>query len=177
MNKHFIPLVTLGLVLINVLLYSTGWLQHNFSIDALTHHPWWIFQAMFSHGSLGHLAGNMLFLMLFGPPVEKHLGHGWFLLVYLLAGVGASLGFGLIESAAGLGASGAIAGIIAIYPFAQTNWISTVLSGGAVLYLLATDFLSGYAGYPDGVAHLAHAAGAVSGLLLYAAQHRRGRYP
>jgi len=50
-----------------------------------------IFTAMFLHGGFLHLAGNMLFLWIFGDNVEDALGHARFLLFYLVCGVSATL--------------------------------------------------------------------------------------
>ncbi len=46
---------------------------------------------MFVHGGFMHFAGNMLYLWIFGDNVEDRLGHGRFLLFYLLCGTGAAL--------------------------------------------------------------------------------------
>ena len=77
-----------------------------------------IFTAMFLHGGLLHLAGNMLFLWIFADNVEDALGHGRFLLFYLVCGVGATLVQGFLAPAStipNLGASGAIAGVLGAY--------------------------------------------------------------
>ena len=50
-----------------------------------------IFTSMFLHGGLLHVAGNMLYLWIFGDNVEDTLGHGRFLVFYLLSGVAAAL--------------------------------------------------------------------------------------
>ena len=47
---------------------------------------------MFMHGGFGHIAGNMLYLWIFGNNVENRFGHVWFLIFYLLAGLVGSLG-------------------------------------------------------------------------------------
>src|ERR1041384_7020162 len=52
--------------------------------------PWTFLSYMFVHGGLLHLAGNMLLLFVFGPPVERRMGGGAFLLYYLYCGVGAA---------------------------------------------------------------------------------------
>jgi membrane associated rhomboid family serine protease len=73
---------------------------------------------MFLHGDILHLASNMLFLWVFGDNVEDALGHAKFLVFYLACGVLAGLthAFALSESRIPLiGASGAVAGIIAAY--------------------------------------------------------------
>src|SRR4029453_5592209 len=51
--------------------------------------PWWvtIFTSMFMHGSFLHLAGNMLFLWIFGNNIEDSMGRGRFIAFYLLGGI------------------------------------------------------------------------------------------
>ncbi len=74
--------------------------------------------AMFLHGGLMHLLGNMLFLWIFGDNVEDALGHFRYLVFYFVAGLGATLlqAFLSPESRVpNLGASGAIAGILGAY--------------------------------------------------------------
>ncbi|HEY6895039.1 MAG TPA: rhomboid family intramembrane serine protease [Rhodanobacteraceae bacterium] len=74
--------------------------------------------AMFLHGSVGHLLGNMLFLALLGLLVEGALGPWLFLAVYLLGGVGgalASLAWRHGDVGTALGASGAIAALMGAY--------------------------------------------------------------
>ena len=88
--------------------------------------PWWqgVFSGMFMHASWQHIAGNMLFLWIFGNNVEDALGHVRFLVWYLLAGVAAmaaqtavTLGFAGVGAASvpNIGASGAIAGVLGAY--------------------------------------------------------------
>ena len=81
---------------------------------------------MFLHGGWLHLILNMWTLWIFGPPVEDRLGSGRFLLLYLAAGILASLTPALLNQESvipALGASGAIAGVIGCYarlfPFAR----------------------------------------------------------
>jgi membrane associated rhomboid family serine protease len=73
---------------------------------------------MFLHGGISHLVGNMLFLWVFGRRVEDACGSGRFLVFYLLAGTTASLMTALTqphETVPGIGASGAIFGIVGAY--------------------------------------------------------------
>jgi membrane associated rhomboid family serine protease len=90
-----------------------------FSTDALPVPEWLtLFTYMFFHGDPLHLAGNMLFLWVFGDNVEDACGHVRFLLLYLVAGVIGGLthvGLNLTSMAPLIGASGAVAGIIAAY--------------------------------------------------------------
>jgi membrane associated rhomboid family serine protease len=74
--------------------------------------------SMFVHGGLMHFLGNMLYLWIFGDNVEDRMGHGRFLLFYLLCGAGAALAQTAVspESLVPMvGASGAIAGVMGAY--------------------------------------------------------------
>ncbi len=77
---------------------------------------------MFMHGGIAHIAGNMLYLWIFGDNVEDAIGHGRYLLFYLIVGIIASLAhvfstaaFEGDELVPSLGASGAISGVLAGY--------------------------------------------------------------
>ena len=74
--------------------------------------------SMFLHGGFMHLAGNMLFLWIFGDNVEHRLGRSAFLMAYLATGVAAALGDTLLRlgsSVPSVGASGAISGVLGLY--------------------------------------------------------------
>ena len=74
--------------------------------------------SMFLHGSWSHVIGNMWFLWIFGDNIEDRLGHGRFVLFYLICGIGAAAGHILMEPRSMLptiGASGAIAGVMGAY--------------------------------------------------------------
>ena len=73
---------------------------------------------MFLHGSWSHVIGNMWYLWIFGDNVEDRLGHGRFIVFYLLCGIVAALGQIAIDPQSTLptiGASGAIAGVMGAY--------------------------------------------------------------
>jgi membrane associated rhomboid family serine protease len=79
-----------------------------------------LFTSQFLHGGFLHLAGNMLYLWIFGNNVEDQMGHGRFLLFYLLCGLLANLVqwfFAMDSGIPSLGASGAIAGVMGAYIF------------------------------------------------------------
>ncbi|RGE44813.1 rhomboid family intramembrane serine protease [Comamonas testosteroni] len=80
--------------------------------------PLQAFTSIFLHGSVGHLLGNMVFLFLFGFTLELALGSFTYLAFYVIGGIGASL-FALLFYAGmggyGLGASGAISALMAMY--------------------------------------------------------------
>jgi len=80
--------------------------------------PFTIMSSMFLHGSFFHLAGNMLYLFIFGAAVEQNLGVVRYLMFYLLAGIAAGIATIWMEPASTLpvvGASGAIAGVLGAY--------------------------------------------------------------
>jgi membrane associated rhomboid family serine protease len=87
------------------------------------HHPITLLTAIFLHAGLLHIAGNMLFLWIFGDNVEDQLGHLTYLIFYLVGGIFASLTFAVVFAGSHeplVGASGAIAavlgGYILLYP-------------------------------------------------------------
>ncbi|RMG32780.1 MAG: rhomboid family intramembrane serine protease [Methanobacteriota archaeon] len=76
------------------------------------------FSSIFLHGGWMHLIGNMWFLWIFGDNVEDSMGHGRFVLFYLLTGVGANLIHAFVNISSTvptIGASGAIAGVMGAY--------------------------------------------------------------
>ena len=77
-----------------------------------------VFATMFLHGSILHIAGNMLFLWVFGNNVEDHLGHIGFTVFYFVVGVAAMAAHYLADPGSTqpvIGASGAIAGVMGAY--------------------------------------------------------------
>jgi membrane associated rhomboid family serine protease len=143
--------------------------------------------AMFLHGGWLHLAGNMLFLWIFGNNVEDRLGRGWFLVFYLLSGLAASLMQFAVDTNSdvpNIGASGAIAGVLGgyllLYPRARVLTVVPLLvffyvvEIPAVLVLVTwfgLQVLDGSAaiatpGSPSGVAYFAHIGGFACGFLL-----------
>ncbi len=77
-----------------------------------------IFTAMFLHGGLLHLAGNMLYLWIFGDNIEDRMGRGRFVAFYLVCGLIAALAQALPDTSSTvpmIGASGAISGVLGAY--------------------------------------------------------------
>jgi membrane associated rhomboid family serine protease len=148
--------------------------------------PGWatLFSSMFLHGGLMHLAGNMLFLWIFGNNVEDAMGGLRYLLFYLLCGVAAALAQTMAAPASEvpmIGASGAISGVLGayllLYPKANVRvfmWFIVffrVLNVPAVIVLgiwFAMQIYSGMNAAPGeaGVAFWAHAGGFVAGMIL-----------
>ncbi len=95
----------------DLLVFKYGYRPAEFSLVSM-------FTAMFLHAGWMHLAGNMLFLWIYGDNVEHRLGHGAYLLAYLGAGLAATLFFGLFvpdSQVPMIGASGAISGVLGFY--------------------------------------------------------------
>ena len=81
-------------------------------------HALTLLTSMFLHGSWMHVIGNMWYLWIFGDNVEDRVGHGRFIVFYLLCGIAAALGQVVIDPGSTLptiGASGAIAGVMGAY--------------------------------------------------------------
>ena len=154
---------------------------------------WWVtlFTSMFMHGGFLHIAGNMLFLWVFGNNIEDRLGRVKFLLFYLLAGLIAVYTQALIDSsstAPTIGASGAIAGVLGAYALLDPAgardltlifiiFFVTLVEIPA-LVLLAIWFILQFipalgqvaveTGGGEGVAYFAHVGGFVFGLAVAA---------
>ncbi len=148
-----------------------------------------IFTSMFMHGGWLHIGGNMLFLWIFGDNVEDGMGHLRFLIFYLVTGVGAVALQVFVDRNAFVpmvGASGAIAGVlaayIALFPGGRVRvlvflgFFVTILSLPALVVIgfwIVLQFMSGFAALgPEtqqtggGVAYFAHIGGFLAGLAL-----------
>ncbi|MCC1494345.1 rhomboid family intramembrane serine protease [Cognatishimia sp. F0-27] len=143
-----------------------------------------IVTSMFLHGGFMHLAGNMLFLFIFGDNMEDEMGHVPFLVFYLAAGVGAGLLHYLSEpysQVPTIGASGAIAGVMGgyllLFPKARIDILIILVVIFKILPLpawivlavwFAMQLFGGFSQPADmgGVAYWAHAGGFLVGLVL-----------
>jgi membrane associated rhomboid family serine protease len=191
------PGVTIILIALNVLVYlfqlllpergqdafiiAFGVVPAYFSIVS-------VFTSMFVHGGLAHLAGNMLFLWIFGDNVEDRFGHGRFLSFYLMCGAAAALAQTALDPDSivpMVGASGAIAGVmgayLVLYPHSRVLMLFPfpvfLFELPAVVFLVmwfVVQFLNGVNQLPifeqdaitGGVAFWAHVVGFVAGLVL-----------
>jgi membrane associated rhomboid family serine protease len=146
--------------------------------------------SMFMHGGFAHIAGNMLFLWIFGDNLEDRLGHVRYLVFYLLAGILASLAHvfttvALSDNQSGLmvpslGASGAISGVlggyILLYPKRRVTvllfrFLTEVPAYVAIGIWFAFQLISGLGmlgggSQQGGVAYGAHIGGFIAGLLM-----------
>ena len=121
------PYITIGIIILNCLAFlfefslSQRLLQPFLMmygvVPALFSWPT-VLTSMFLHGGWLHIAGNMLYLWIFGDNVEDRLGHGRFLAFYLLCGTVAALAQVFVNPRSmvpTIGASGAIAGVMGAY--------------------------------------------------------------
>lgn len=147
--------------------------------------------SMFLHGGWMHLIGNMLYLWIFGNNVEDAMGHGRFVLFYLLCGVAAVLAQAVPapdSTIPMIGASGAISGVLGayllLYPHARVlvliplGFYSRMLTLPAMLVLgfwFLLQLLSTFLSDPNqpGVAFGAHAGGFIAGMFLIPLFKRR----
>ena len=194
------PIVTILLILINIVVFayevSLGEAGVNrfvnrwgFTPADFWHgqHPLTIVTAIFLHGGLLHIAGNMLFLWIFGDNVEDQLGHWTYLAFYLVGGIFASFVFAVIFAGSHdplVGASGAIAAVLGGYillyprsivrallifgPFLAVGGVAAFILIGLWFALQVADSLSSIrlisTQAESNVAFFAHVAGFLFGL-------------
>ncbi|HXN54796.1 MAG TPA: rhomboid family intramembrane serine protease [Myxococcales bacterium] len=205
------PVVTVGLIVLNVLIYlhevalgpllprfvhAYGLVPYRFvfwtelggdPLDAARFLP--LLTSMFWHGGFLHLAGNMLYLWIFGDNIEDRLGHVRFFFFYLISGVCAALVQVYFDPRATLptvGASGAIAGVLGAYlvtfprsrilAFVPIFFLPWLVEIPAVIYLAfwfllqlgsaVLDSASPSHAHMGGIAFWAHTGGFVAGILL-----------
>jgi membrane associated rhomboid family serine protease len=131
--------------------------------------PWSVVTYMFLHAGVWHLLFNMLALYFFGPRVEARLGSRQFLLLYFISGLVGALTSLLTPSAAILGASAAIFGVM--FGYARYWPRDLVLVWGVlpiqarwfVIGMTALSLFAGFGGAQSGVAHFAHLGGFLGG--------------
>jgi len=205
-----LPVVTIGLIVANFLVFfyelalgGQGSQLDSFinayslvpceytrqcAVYAGTPDPFWLtlFSSMFLHAGWTHILGNMLFLFVFGIHVERSMGGPRYLVFYLICGLGANaleIATSAGSNLPGLGASGAISGVLAAYlllypashvrtliPLGFLYWAARVPAWVFIGLWFLLQLFSGLASISDatsgGVAYSAHVGGFVTGLLL-----------
>ena len=157
---------------------------------------WTLLTYMFMHGNIMHLIGNMLFLWVFGDNVEDAMGHARYLAFYVLCGVFAAVFHSWLQPTSEIpliGASGAVAGIIAAYLMLTPKvrvWVlvfrllplrlpAYVVLGSWIaiqfaMPLLGQSGLLGQAGQAGEVSWWAHVGGIIAGAVLVLVMRRPG---
>ena len=196
------PFVTIGLIAVNIAVFiwelmqpvgqqiplMYGAVPHNLLTFEKTQPispALSIFTSMFLHAGLLHVAGNMLYLWIFGNNIEDSLGHFRFLLFHRFSGIVAAFGHALTDSQSMIpmvGASGAISGILGAYillfPQARVHTLiffgfffqvvripAVVVIGFWIVVQLISGFAAKGALQQGGVAWFAHIGGFLAGLL------------
>jgi membrane associated rhomboid family serine protease len=120
------PYITYVIIVLNTLMFlwsfaledGTQVLAFTFGLIPAEFSWFTLFTSMFVHGGLLHFGGNMLYLWIFGDNVEDRMGHGRFVVFYLLCGLAAALAQTAMAPDSRVpmvGASGAIAGVMGAY--------------------------------------------------------------
>lgn len=190
------PFVTIMLIVMNLVIflyelsldpYSQNHFMAVWALTPARFHAIDLLSTMFLHAGWMHVLGNMWFLWVFGDNIEDSLGHGKYLLFYILCGIAAGLTHVLLNADSRLptvGASGAIAGVMGAYLVKfPRNKITTLIFFGFVFFvdvpavlMLGYWFLIqvfsgvGSVGYTNvsqgGTAWFAHIGGFLTGMIL-----------
>src|SRR3981189_2794234 len=199
-RRHY-PIVNTSLILVNVLVFLSpcSLPPHTFNLFMTTYatvparFPAWLsghatlesafvplLTSMFLHSGFAHIAGNMLFLWIFGDNVEDFFGHIAYLLFYLVCGIGSGLlhvVFNFTSSLPALGTSGAISGVMGayliLYPSSRILtlvfiFLVPIPAFFILVYWFFLQFIAGVTSLADvaqgGVAWWAHIGGFLMGM-------------
>jgi membrane associated rhomboid family serine protease len=190
------PVVTVVLIVVNILVFL-----YQFSLDSFSQNDFMyryalvpdrfhlsnVVTSMFLHGGWMHVLGNMWFLWIFGDNIEDILGHGKYLMFYLMCGIAAALTqvfFNPVSRVPMVGASGAIAGVMGAYMIKFPNSrIRTLIflfifftmvdvpAWIMLIYWFGLQFVGGFESLASaqvaqgGTAFFAHVGGFLSGIL------------
>ena len=188
------PYVTYALIILNIAMFLITMPWAGGAIElwdrlalypiAVTHGEWlWgLVTHMFLHAGFMHIAGNMLFLWVFGDNLEDQMGPFGFLAFYLACGLAAAAGQVMADPDSGVpmvGASGAIAGVMGgyllLFPRARVDVIAiiiiiikrfTIPAWVLLAVWFGIQIVSSAAGADQGVAYMAHIAGFIAGIVL-----------
>ncbi len=196
-----LPPVTQLLLILNIAVFAIGallgeqvamridllfalwpWYPGGYGSELPVFMPWQLVTYAFLHGGLNHIAFNMLALVMFGSPIEYHLGARRYLLFYAVCVIGAGLCQLALASwsvAQGsdiyptVGASGGVFGLLLAYGMLFPNHRVMLLfppipmkARTLVIVYGAIELLLGFTGLEPGVAHFAHLGGMLFGWLL-----------
>jgi len=201
------PAITVLLIAVNLMVYfHEFWLQlvdpyslnyfiRLYALRPANFHLENLFTHMFLHAGWMHVLGNMLFLWVFGDNVEDILGHGKYLLFYLLCGLAAGLTQLAIDPYSRipiLGASGAIAGVMGAYlvkfprsEVKMAGWFLFIFTfdlpaWAMLIYWFGLQLFGGVGSVSEpsqgGTAFFAHIGGFITGIVLIHVLGTRPRY-
>lgn len=193
-KRRLFPIVTYAMIAINIFvfllevaggdafIYAWSFIPSRFISNPIAG-VITLFTSMFLHAGWMHLGGNMLYLLIFGDNVEDRFGHFKFLVFYVLSGLAAGLAQYAISMNSQypmLGASGAIAGVLAAYlllfPGRRVRvllavWVVNLPALLVIGVWIGIQLVSGMgtlsgAAESGGVAYMAHIGGFAAGLVL-----------
>lgn len=188
--RHIFPIITWGIIALNILVFvweiftpiTIEEIAYTYGFIPVKGIQYSIITSMFIHMDILHIAGNMLYLYIFGDNLEDACGHTRSFIFYIICGVGASILMMFIDPTSAIpavGASGAVSGVlggyIILYPKARIR--TAILSFGFIQLIYIPAFLMiGFwfilqllyaaIGVYTGVAYWAHIGGFVTGLIL-----------
>lgn len=132
---------------------------------------WRLFTSLFMHASASHLFFNMLGLYFFGKVLEDEIKPKDFVLIYFLSGIVGSIVYGLTSATPVVGASGCVFGLMGfamlMKPKKMINFYVFPLPLGviAIMYAVVETLLVYFGEMASGVAHIAHVAGLIVGVV------------
>lgn len=170
------PIVTYTIIVLNVLVFILEVLTGNpimgngsgavadalyFQPGAILIHPWTMLTSAFVHANLIHVAVNMYSLFVLGVPLERYLGRGRFIALYVIGAIGSSVAVDFLSKAGALGASGAIFALLGVLILFSRRL------GFSPTWLIVIGVVNlGYGFVASGISWQGHLGGLVSGLLL-----------
>jgi len=198
-----LPFITVGIIALNILVFlyevvsPSGMQKLAYTYGAIPHsiltfekvqpiHPaLTVLSAMFMHGGAFHIAGNMLYLWIFGNNIEDKLGHLRFIVFYIFCGIVSAYVNAIVDPHSRIpmiGASGAISGVLGAYlllfPRAMVHTLvflgffvtvvripSLVVIGFWAIIQIINGLISTGFAREGGVAWFAHIGGFLAGLL------------
>ncbi len=191
--KKNTPVITAGLVAINILVflimeymgdtYNTIFLYEYGAMyvpSVLEKGEWYrVISHMFVHSGMEHLINNMFMLAVVGCDVEKVIGKFKYIIGYFVCGIGATIVSALAEIssgsyAVGVGASGAITGIFAIYIVIAIKNSGRFKKQQSIRMLIVLGLLV-FGNMEAGIDWQAHLGGAVTGILIGLVMYRKKR--
>jgi membrane associated rhomboid family serine protease len=178
-----------NILIVNIICFALAYLMFIFQISGLEKFVLYSYNSeyfqlhqllsyMFLHSSLLHIVFNMIGLIIFGPDIEKRFGTNNFIKLYLLMGVVAGLFNMFLIPNPVLGASGAIWGLMMMYALFNPNNVLYIyfIIPAKVKYLVGVFFsIELYltlVSINDGVSHVAHVGGALTGIIIYLINRR-----